>query len=187
MNHIAISCADIESLVPWWHENLGFEIVSPIRSFNRTDHPDAFKYIFASYPESMRAVKLAILTSANGVGLEFFQFVDPPPVPRKESFDFATVGVFHICVTDPDPEALVRRVVAAGGKQLGGYMDYSRYGHEGHKGVYMQDPWGNVVECMSLSLDRVATASRHLAWYLEKAETQRLEQESDRSGLAAKV
>ncbi|KPI40080.1 uncharacterized protein AB675_11574 [Cyphellophora attinorum] len=95
------------------------------------------------------------------------------PSRGTESFDYATVGVFHICVTDPDPEALVKKAVEAGGKQLGGYMDYSRYGHEGHKGVYMQDPWGNVVECMSLSLDRVATAGRHLSWYIEKLEAEK--------------
>lgn len=142
--------------------------MSPIQHYNRTDHADAFKYIFISYPETLQELKFAILTSGNNVAIEVFQFIDPVARPRDEAFEFARSGFFHICITDPDPEALVRRVVAAGGKQLGDYMDYSRYGHEGHKGIYMQDPWGNVIECMSLSLERVCSAGYALGWYLAK-------------------
>jgi hypothetical protein len=102
------------------------------------------------------------LTSGNGVGIEVFQFIDPPCKPRDEDFEFARAGVFHICVTDRNPEQLLEKVVAEGGKAVGDWMDYSRYGLEGQKGIYTQDPWGNVVEIMSLSLDRVASTGAAL-------------------------
>ena len=152
----------------WYQELLGFEVLSPVRHFNRRDHPDVFTSIFISYPETMRELKFAIMTSGNGVGIELFQFVDPAPRPRDESFEYARTGVFHICVTDPDPEALLERVVGAGGKQIGGWMDYSRYGLVGHKGVYLQDPWGNVVEVMSISIERVCSAGGGVAWALQQ-------------------
>lgn len=120
----------------------------------------------------MRELKFAMLTSGNGVGIEVFQFVDPAPVLREEAFEFTRVGFFHICVTDPNPENLLEKVVGDGGRQIGGWMDYGRYGLVGHKGVYMQDPWGNVIEVMSLSVERVCSAGGALAWM----QSQQLEQ-----------
>jgi hypothetical protein len=38
---------------------------------------------------------------------------------------------------------------------------------EGQSGVYTQDPWGNVVEIMSISLERVSSAGNALGWYID--------------------
>ncbi|OAP53726.1 hypothetical protein AYL99_12098 [Fonsecaea erecta] len=170
INHVAISCTDLEALVAWYQRNLGFQVIGRIRHFSRETTPEAFTQIFISYPKTMRELKFAILTSGNGVGLEVFQFIDPAPVKRDEEFEFARIGFFHICVTDPNPEALLAKVIADGGKQIGGWMDYSRYGLLGHRGVYMQDPWGNVVECMSISVERVCSAGGAIAFLLQKQE-----------------
>lgn len=144
--------------------------------FNRRDNADAFNNTFISYPETMRELKFGILASGNSVCVEVFQFIDPAPKPRDEEFEFSRVGVFHICVTDPDPEALVKKIVESGGKQVGGSMDYSAYGLTGQNGIYTQDPWGNVVEVMSISLERVSSAANALGWYIdmqkEKEKTQ---------------
>jgi len=180
-NHVALSCVNIDALVDWWTQILGFEIISPIRHFTREAHPEQFKYTFCSYPQEMREVKFAILTTGNGVGIELFQFVDPAPKQRDESFEYARVGYFHICVTDPDPEKLLQKVIAHGGKQMGDWMDYSRYGHIGHKGIYMQDPWGNVIECMSLSIERVCSAANALGWYIQEQQEQKEHQISTAS------
>ncbi|KAL2068434.1 hypothetical protein VTL71DRAFT_16532 [Oculimacula yallundae] len=168
INHVAISCTDLEALVKWYTSMLGFQLLSPIRHLNRTDHPEFFSTIFVSYPETLRELKFAILTSGNGVGIELFQFIDPAPILRDESFEFTRVGFFHICITDPEPEKLVERIESQGGRQLGGWMDYSQYGLEGHRGVYTQDPWGNTVEIMSISIERVCSAGGALMWMLEQ-------------------
>lgn len=115
----------------------------------------------------MRELKFAILASGNSVCIEVFQFIDPAPRPRDEEFEFNRVGFFHICITDPDPDMLVKKIVSAGGKQVGGFMDYTRYGLAGQNGIYTQDPWGNVVEIMSISLERVSSAANALGWYID--------------------
>jgi catechol 2,3-dioxygenase-like lactoylglutathione lyase family enzyme len=178
---VAVSCTDLEGLVSWYTRNLGFQIIGKIRHFSRQHTPEAFTTIFTSYPPSMRELKFAMLTSGNGVGLEVFQFIDPPPVVRTvdadSGFEFARVGFFHICVTDPNPEALLRAVVNDGGRQIGEWMDYGRYGLTGHRGVYMQDPWGNGVEVMSISVERVCSAGGALAWMQQQQQQQ---QQQDR-------
>src|SRR4051812_10276068 len=74
INHIAISCTDIEALVSWYTSILGFRLMGKIRDYNRRDDEDAFKYTFISYPENMRKLKFAILASGNSVCIEVFQF-----------------------------------------------------------------------------------------------------------------
>lgn len=152
-----------------------------VQHHKRSEDPTPFDTIFVSYPPSLEELKFAILTSGNGVGIECFQFIDPPCKPRDEEFEFARAGVFHICVTDSNPEVLMEKVVNRGGKVRGQWMDYSRYGLEGHKGIYTQDPWGNVVEIMSLSLDRVASTGAALSKAAETLQgLMREQQESSR-------
>ena len=56
----------------------------------------------------------------SGVGLELFEAIDPPHERREESIEFWKSGTFHFCVTDPDIEGLVDKIVATGGRQLPG-------------------------------------------------------------------
>lgn len=41
----------------------------------------------------------AHLLSANGVGIELFQFLDPPVVAQDDNFQHWRTGIFHLCVT----------------------------------------------------------------------------------------
>ncbi|KAF5227428.1 hypothetical protein FANTH_14771 [Fusarium anthophilum] len=131
-----ISCVDLDGLVKWYREVLGFELMGKIQHFKRSEDSKPFDVIFVSYPPTLNELKFAILTSGNGVGIEVFQFIDPPCKPRDEVFEFTRPGVFHICVTNQNPD--------------------------GHKGIYTQDPWGNVVEIMSISQERVASSGNAL-------------------------
>ncbi|TPX11723.1 uncharacterized protein E0L32_007460 [Thyridium curvatum] len=110
INHIAISCVDLPALVEWYTDVLGFELVGEVQHHKRSEDPTPFDTIFVSYPPSLEELKFAILTSGNGVGIECFQFIDPPCKPRDEEFEFARAGVFHICVTDSNPEVLMEKV-----------------------------------------------------------------------------
>jgi hypothetical protein len=61
--------------------------------------------------------KWVIWSARNSVGLEFFQFVDPPThYPNtisgtNQKFEYVRAGFFHICVTDPNSEILVQRII----------------------------------------------------------------------------
>ena len=94
-------------------------------------------------------MRIAYLAAGN-VGIELFEFVDPkyegPGRPTRFGKDhWVRGGCFHIALTHPDPEALCAQLVAAGGEQIGVPAKLSR----GIMAVYVQDPWGTVLEVRS--------------------------------------
>ncbi|OGM41048.1 hypothetical protein ABOM_010233 [Aspergillus bombycis] len=76
INHAAVSVAHIEG-----------------RRVLRSEAPHAG--IFHLYPEDLNEVKIAYMATGNGVGFEFFEFIDPSHVPPAGSFQYA-LGGFHI-------------------------------------------------------------------------------------------
>ena len=89
------------------------------------------------------------MLGANGVGLELFQFLDPPVIDSQDNFRYYETGIFHLCVTDPDLEGLVARIVEHGGRQRTKIWQFL----EGRpcRLVYCEDPFGNIVEALSHS------------------------------------
>lgn len=92
------------------------------------------------------------------MGFEVFEFVDPPHEPTTPSadFEFTKPGVFHICVTAPDVEGTVERVLARGGSQVGQIVDVGReLDGSTITAAYVKDPWGTVVEVLSCSFEQL--------------------------------
>ncbi|KIW32590.1 uncharacterized protein PV07_04120 [Cladophialophora immunda] len=147
LNHVAVSVPDVEAVVDWYSTHLGFRLLGKIAHIKRSTDPNAA--IFAIYPPSLNEVKLAYMATGNGVGFEVFEFVDPKPVAAEREFHYERAGFFHVCVTDPDPDALADRVVSAGGKKVGQTVDP---GNVGVKCLYLADPWGNIVEALTYLL-----------------------------------
>lgn len=90
------------------------------------------------------------------MGFEIFQFDDPPyegPVdrPAYSYKDYVKGGFFHICFTVPDPEATYQIAEKLGAKKIGITTMPARDEHV----LYMQDPWGNIVELLSCSFEEV--------------------------------
>lgn len=104
--------------------------------------------LFKIYGDELQQVKVAFLTTGNGVGFELFEFINPR---NKElaSFDYTRGGYYHIAVTHPDPEMLCEMVLAAGGRKIGVTVTV----FDDEKALYIQDPWGNTVEILSCSLE----------------------------------
>lgn len=93
----------------------------------------------------------------NSVGFEVFEFIDPPhePLPPTPAhFEYTRAGVFHICVTTPDVDDAVKRVISKGGSQAGEtvHVGTEPDGTE-IKAAYVLDPWGTVVEVLSCSFE----------------------------------
>uniref|UniRef100_A0A0D2Y1L0 Glyoxalase/fosfomycin resistance/dioxygenase domain-containing protein n=1 Tax=Fusarium oxysporum (strain Fo5176) TaxID=660025 RepID=A0A0D2Y1L0_FUSOF len=70
INHIAISCTDIEELIKWYTNVLGFEIIGDIQHCSRAKDPTPFETIFVSYSPLLQELKFAILTTGNGTRVE---------------------------------------------------------------------------------------------------------------------
>jgi hypothetical protein len=105
------------------------------------------------------------MLGANGVGIELFQFLDPPVTTPAENFRYGETGIFHLCVTDPDLEGLVSRVAEHGGRQRTKIWQFL----EGrpYRLVYCEDPFGNIVEALSHSY--AETFSNMPGWHIEDA------------------
>jgi catechol 2,3-dioxygenase-like lactoylglutathione lyase family enzyme len=125
----------------------GFRRIRPDRTTDKAKTPEG--PIFKIYPSSLQKVKCAWLSAGNGVGFEVFEFIEPKTVAPK-SFEFTRGGFFHIAITVPDPDATAKRVTEAGGKQIGETV--SMYGETA---LYVEDPWGNVIECLSCSFEQL--------------------------------
>ncbi|KNG91520.1 hypothetical protein ANOM_000015 [Aspergillus nomiae NRRL 13137] len=151
-NHVAISVLDCKAASEWYTEVFGFQLVgNQIHHIARSERPD--DPIFSIYPASLNEVKMAYMTTGNGVGFEIFEFCDPKAYVPETAFEYHRGGFFHVCVTDSDPDSLAAKMVQAGGKRIGSTVHPVR----DVVCLYAADPWGNVVEILDASFDRMAT------------------------------
>lgn len=150
INHVAISVPNCDEAVKWYTEILGFRNLCSVRDTSRKETPNA--PIFKTYDEALQRVKTAWLATGNGVGFEIFEFVDPKyKGPEGDGFNYTRGGFVHIAVTAPEPEKVCEKVVKAGGKKIGQTIEVC----DGDTALYLQDPWGNVIEVMSCSLEQL--------------------------------
>jgi catechol 2,3-dioxygenase-like lactoylglutathione lyase family enzyme len=153
VNHIAIAVPDVEAAVKWYTEILGFrKLRQSVRLTDRRLTPGAA--LFSIYPDELQSVKIAFLVSGNGVGIELFEFIEPK-MEEPASFKLTRGGVFHICLTAPDPDALCEKAVAAGARKLGSTITPWRHLDEDDCALYIQDPWGTVIELLSCSFEQL--------------------------------
>ncbi|KAL1646298.1 hypothetical protein SLS58_003255 [Diplodia intermedia] len=127
---------------------LGFKLLGEVVHIKRSEKPN--DGIFKIYPENLQEVKLAKMVTGNGVGFEIFEFVDPK-FKEAKVFDYSQRGFFHVCITDPDPEALAVKFEAEGGKRVGRTIDPS--GKSEITCLYLSDPWGNIVEVLDVGFE----------------------------------
>jgi len=64
------------------------------------------------------------------------------------------------CVQDPDVEGLAEKIVAAGGKQRMPVREYFP-GEKPYRMVYMEDPFGNILEIYSHSYELTYSAGAY--------------------------
>lgn len=150
LNHVGITVPDIEKAIAWYGEVFGFRLIMGPRTLAPGAHSTAeTRRIFG--PEFKKALQ-AHLVTANGVGIELFQFVDPPTEIPENNMEYWKVGVFHLCFTDPDIEALAQKIADTGGKQR--TPVYNFVPGTDRKLVYCQDPFGNIIELFSHSYEQ---------------------------------
>lgn len=153
MNHVGAGVADIDAAIAWYGRVLGFELVAgPFLVTHETPHRG--EVMMDVFGPDFRAMKQAHLTSANGVGLELFELIDPPHQRRDPDLQYWTNGFFHICVTDPNIEALAVTIEAEGGRRLSKIWP-TRGASEPYGMCYCADPFGNILELFTHSYERM--------------------------------
>ena len=88
----------------------------------------------------------------------------PQRAQAEHNFDYWKVGAFHFCVQDPDVEGLDAKIVAAGGKQRMPVREYFP-GEKPYRMVYMEDPFGNVLEIFNHSYELTYAAGAYQQWH----------------------
>lgn len=147
LNHVGLTVPDIFGAIDWYGRVLGAtHIMGPrvLAAAERATHETPG--IFGS---RFRKAWQAHLLLANGVGLELFQFIEPPVETPAETMPYWVRGPFHIAVTHPDVDACAAAIVAAGGRKRIEPIDFVP--GRPWRLCYCEDPWGTVIEVMSAS------------------------------------
>jgi catechol 2,3-dioxygenase-like lactoylglutathione lyase family enzyme len=121
-NHIGVGVPDLNKAVRWYHEVLGFNIVTEPMEGSADDSylGMILKDIFGA---SFKKLRLAHMSFANQVGFKVFEFVDPKEEQRENNFEYWKTGFFHIGITNPNIEEVAKSIAEKGGKQ----RRYGRY------------------------------------------------------------
>jgi len=145
INHVGMTVPDIDAAIDWYGAVMGFRLI-----FRRTlEYRPEVPEVREIFGERMKRALQAHLVSANGVGLELFQFLDPPVTPPSDAFAWHVTGIFHLCVTDPNIDGLVTRIVDHGGRQRTKVWQFLP--DRPYKLCYCEDPFGNIIEVFSHS------------------------------------
>jgi catechol 2,3-dioxygenase-like lactoylglutathione lyase family enzyme len=142
LHHVAIVVGDIQAAINWYRDVMGYRVFTgPIELSLEMDTRGQLRDVLGP---KFRRLRIAHLSTSSGWGLELFEPIDPPFERPAEDVELWRGGPFHICVTDPDIEGLIERIVATGGRQLSKIWD-DRPPHN-FRMVYCQDPWGTLIE-----------------------------------------
>jgi catechol 2,3-dioxygenase-like lactoylglutathione lyase family enzyme len=145
INHLGMTVPDIDRAIDWYGKVMGFRLIFRRELEYRPEVPEVREIFGPRFGKAHQAH----LLSANDVGLELFQFIDPPGSAPDDNFLYWKTGVFHLCVTDPDIEGLVVRIVANGGRQRTQIWQFLP--NRPCKLAYCEDPFGNIIEAFSHS------------------------------------
>ena len=156
-SHIGVSVPDLERAVDFYTGVLGWYLIMPPTEIVEDDSPIGVmcRDVFG---EGFRSFRIAHVSTADGIGVELFQF--PNQQQPADNFEYWKTSVFHFCVQDPDVEGLAERIVEAGGKQR---MPVRHYfpDEKPYRMVYCEDPFGNLLEIYSHSYELTYSAGAY--------------------------
>ncbi len=152
VTHVGLTVSDIDHAIAWYGKVLGYRLFFGPIDF-AADDSHFGRLATDILGPAFKSGKLAHLASANQVGIELFQFVDPETIRPDDSMQYWKTGYFHICIIDPDPEALAQKIVDEGGRQRTAVWEI--FPESGYLLVYCEDPFGNVIEVYSHSTEQV--------------------------------
>lgn len=148
VNHVGVTVPDIDAAFAWYQDVLGcYPQVSPGEvTDDGTYFGNLVKNLFGDRFEGMR---IAHLTTADGIGIELFEFLGPATEVPDETFAYWRTGIFHFCLTVPDVQTTATAIEAAGGRQLS--KVWRLFDNKDYEVAYCQDPWGTVIELCNRS------------------------------------
>lgn len=151
INHVGVTVPDVFAAIDWYGDVFGFRCIMGPRLLEPANHREAA----SSLGPSFRRAWQAHLLCGNNVGIELFQFLDPPVQAHDAAnpIDFTRRGPWHLCMTYPDVAQAIRVITTNGGVMLSEPTAFV----PGRPWTlaYAADPWGIVLEIMSHSYAEV--------------------------------
>ncbi|WP_372773649.1 lactoylglutathione lyase family protein [Mangrovibacterium sp.] len=149
-SHIGITVPNIEEAVKFYTEVMGFYVIMEPTVVTEENKTAIGQMCIDVFGEGWGTFKIAHLSSSDRIGFELFEFKESKT--QKPTFEPFRSGLFHFSVQDPDVEGLVKKIVAAGGKQR---MPVRAYypGEKPYRMCYVEDPFGTVFEIYSHSYE----------------------------------
>ena len=140
-SHIGISVPDLDAAVKFYTEVLGWYLIMAPTKVTEDESPIGLMCtdVFGAGWDHFH---IAHMSTGDRIGIELFQFKNQQN--PENNFEYWKTGVFHFCVQDPDVEGLAERIVAAG---------YYYPGEKPYRMIYMEDPFGNILEIYSHSYE----------------------------------
>lgn len=149
-SHVGISVPDIDKAVQFYTDVLGWYVIVPPTKVEEDDSAIG-QMCTDVFGPGWKYLHIAHLSTGDKIGFEIFQFrqqTDP-----EDNFEYWKTGIFHFCVQDPDLEGLAERIVEAGGKKRMPEPRYYYPGEKPYRMIYMEDPFGNILEIYSHSYE----------------------------------
>jgi lactoylglutathione lyase family protein len=149
-SHIGLTVPDLEKALQFYTQVMGWYLLMGPETVKEEKDSAIGQMCIDVFGEGWGEFKIAHLATSDKIGIELFEFARAPK--GRAGFEPYKTGVFHFCVQDPNVEELAARIVAAGGKQR---MPIRHYypGEKPYRMVYMEDPFGNIIEIYSHSYE----------------------------------
>jgi len=130
-NHVAISVTDIDSAMRWYRDVIQMTLlvepteVTTYQEEQKNYDPHLVTLVKAIFGPKLGRFRYCHMSSANGVGIELFQFIEPASELRSKenNFEYWKTGYSHIALTEPNIEELAHKIASTGGKRRTDVME----------------------------------------------------------------
>ncbi len=157
-SHIGLSVPDLQRAVQFYTEVLGWYLIMPPTRITEDESPIGLMCtdVFGAGWEHF---DIAHLSTGDRIGVELFQFKQQKT--PEDNFEYWKNGIFHFCVQDPDLEGLAERIEQAGGRRRMPEPRYYYPGEKPYRMIYMEDPFGVIIEIYSHSYELTYSAGAY--------------------------
>jgi len=157
-SHIGISVPDLDAAVKFYTEVMGWYLIMKPTEIQEDESPIGVMCTDVFGPK-WDHFRIAHLSTGDRIGVELFEFKNQ--TQPEDNFEYWKTGVFHFAVQDPNVEELVEKIEAAGGKRRMKEPRYYYPGEKPYRMIYMEDPFGNIVEIYSHSYELVYSSGAY--------------------------
>lgn len=149
VSHVGVTVPDLEKAIEWYEDVLGWTHIAGPDEVVKGEGYWSEQTDNLLGETDFESVRIAQVTSGNGVGFEFQEYASATDRADPHPTD---TGYFHVCVVDPDVAGLAEKIDESGGEHHTDVWDLQE-DDETNQLTYCKDPFGNLLEINSHSYE----------------------------------